>query len=115
MLSCKFASLARNSSFRRFLEAVVWLVSFQEAVHYSCNLLFLMLAFIKIFVEGKIGVGRREESNNMFLLAMVQGVPAQRNCGAGMQVKIPMCLVLAEGSGLTGKGTVTAFGGCMGP
>lgn len=74
-----------------------------------------MLAFIKILAEGKVGVGGKEESNNMFLLAAVRGVPAQRNCGAGVQVKIPACLVLAEGSGGTGKGTVTAFGGCTGP
>jgi len=95
MVSCRFVSLDTNTHSRGFLEAGAWLIKFQQAVHYNYNLLFCMLAFIKILAEGKFGVGRKEESDNMFLLAVVLGVPAQSKCGAGMQVKTAGCLVFA--------------------
>lgn len=95
MLSCRFASLDTNARSRGFLEAGAWLVKFQQAVLYNCSLLFRMLAFIKILAEGKVGVGRKEESDNMFLLAVVLGVPAQSNRGAGMQIRTARCLALA--------------------
>lgn len=85
-----------NTCSRGFLEAGAWLVKFQQAVHYNCNLLFRMLAFIKILAEGRVGVGRKEESDNMFLLAVVLGAPAQSNCRAGMQMKTTRCLVFTE-------------------
>lgn len=87
LVSCRFASLDTNARSRGFLEAGACLVKFQQAVRYNCNLLFRVLAFIKILAEGKVGVGRKEEGDNMFLLAVLLGVPAQSNCGAGIQIK----------------------------
>lgn len=96
MGSCRFTSLDTNTRSRGFLEAGAWPVEFQQAVPYSWNLLFHMLAFIKILVEGKVGVGRREEGDNMFLLAVVLHVPVLSACRAGRQRKPARCLVHVE-------------------
>lgn len=96
MFPCRFALLHRNTPSRGFLEAGAWLVILQPSVCYNCNLLFGVLASIKILAEGEVGIGGRRRVTICFSLAAVLRVPAPRDCGAGMQIEPARGLVCTE-------------------